>query len=161
MLKVEIVVRVVLAACCLLIVSDGNAISGADSPKTEWTNVSWRDEQTRKPGNISFTPLKLELDGKVVPAESGRLVVRESRRSASAKLIEVAFTRIKTTASKPGAPLVYLTGGPGQSATGLLRFPDFLKMFVGLSQSRDIILLDIRGAGLSSPTSCFTALLNR
>jgi hypothetical protein len=50
----------------------------------------------------------------------GRLVARENRSSPRTNLIELAFVRLKSTAEKPGYPVVYLDGGPGSSAISRL-----------------------------------------
>jgi hypothetical protein len=38
--------------------------------------------------------------------------------------IELAFVRLKSTAEKPGYPVVYPEGGPGSSAINIARVPD-------------------------------------
>src|SRR5687767_10984571 len=70
----------------------------------------------RKEGAIWFEPFKGEVGGQAFDAEFGHLIVRENRRNPKSNLIELVFVRLKSTAAKPGFPVVYLDGGPGSSA---------------------------------------------
>jgi hypothetical protein len=58
-------------------------------------------------------------DGKEVPAELGKLWVRENRNGSSKRLIQIALVRLRSTAERPGSPIVFLAGGPG--VPGILR----------------------------------------
>lgn len=91
--------------------------------------------------------------GDSVPAERGTLHVRESRASRSDHGIELTFIRLKSTASRPGAPIVYLAGGPGGSAQLAAmgkRFPVFMRM----REQADVILFDQRGTYGSTNLLC-------
>ena len=105
----------------------------------------------RKLGDLWFEPFKFAIQGNTVEGELGRLVVKENRQKADSKLIELAFVRLKTTAEKPGYPVVYLDGGPGSSAIGLAQVPDYMRAFQRLREVGDVILLDQRGVGRSKP----------
>ena len=105
----------------------------------------------RKDGDLWYEPLKTQIAGQTVEAELGHLIVRENRRNSKSNLIELAFVRLKSTAEKPGFPVVYLDGGPGSSAIGLARVPDYFKAFQKLRETGDVILLDQRGVGRSKP----------
>ncbi len=107
--------------------------------------------QDRKLGDIWFEPYKFAVDGKTVEAELGRLVVRKNRAKPDSRPIEVAFVRLKSTAEKPGFPVVYLDGGPGSSAISIARVPEYMQIFQKLREVGDVILLDQRGIGLSKP----------
>jgi hypothetical protein len=73
-------------------------------------------------GSLSIKPHVFEAgDGQKVEAELGRLVVPENRRDLQAGEIELAFVRFKSTAARPGPPVVYLAGGPGGSGIGTAR----------------------------------------
>jgi pimeloyl-ACP methyl ester carboxylesterase len=65
--------------------------------------------------------------------------------------IELAFVRLKSTAEKPGYPVVYPDGGPGSSAINIARVPDYMRAFMKLRETGDVILLDQRGIGRSKP----------
>lgn len=86
----------------------------------------------------------------VVPAESGRLRVPENRKDPRSRTIELAFVRFKSTSATPGAPIVYLAGGPGGSGISAAkgsRFP----LFMAMRELGDVIALDQRGTGASTP----------
>jgi pimeloyl-ACP methyl ester carboxylesterase len=109
-------------------------------------------EQTpRKEGDLWFEPYKIQVEEQTVEGELGHLIVRENRKSAKSNLIELAFVRLKSTAEKPGFPVVYLDGGPGSSAIGLARFAEYNRAFQKLREVGDVILLDQRGVGRSKP----------
>ena len=105
----------------------------------------------RKLGDIWFEPFKFTIQGNTIDAELGRLIVRENRQRADSKTIELAFVLLKTTAAKPGYPVVYLDGGPGSSAINLAHVPDYMRAFQRLREVGDVILLDQRGVGRSKP----------
>ena len=86
-----------------------------------------------------------------VEAEACRLFVPENREKSDSNVISLAFVRLKSTSENPGAPLVYLSGGPGQAATPLLFDRDALTMFLPFLELGDVILLDQRGTGRSEP----------
>ena len=86
-----------------------------------------------------------------IEAELGRLVVPERRDDPYGRLIEVAFIRLKSTATAPGAPLMFLAGGPGVSGTDGLRWEYLFPWFAALRTVGDVIALDQRGTGLSIP----------
>jgi pimeloyl-ACP methyl ester carboxylesterase len=110
-------------------------------------------EQTppRKVGDVWFEPFKFAIQGTTVEGELGRLIVKENRQKTDTRLIELAFVRLKSTAAKPGYPVIYLDGGPGSSAIGLANVPDYMRAFQKLREVGDVILLDQRGVGRSKP----------
>ncbi len=105
----------------------------------------------RKLGDLWFEPFKFAIEGNTVEGELGRLVVKENRAKGDSKLIELAFVRLKSTAAKPGYPVIYLDGGPGSSAIGIAQVPDYMRAFQKLREVGDVILLDQRGVGRSRP----------
>jgi pimeloyl-ACP methyl ester carboxylesterase len=105
----------------------------------------------KKDGDLKFEPFTIPFEGQNVTGELGRLVVRENRSNAKTNLIELAFVRLKSTAAKPGFPVVYLDGGPGSSAINIARVPDYMRAFMKLREAGDVILLDQRGVGRSKP----------
>ena len=105
----------------------------------------------KKDGALKFEPFNIRFEGQNVAGELGRLVVRENRSNPKSRLIELAFVRLKSTAEKPGFPVVYLDGGPGSSAINIARVPDYMRAFMKLREVGDVILLDQRGIGRSVP----------
>ena len=86
----------------------------------------------------------------IVPAELGRFRVPENRASGSSRKIELAFVRLPSVAKRPGLPIVWLSGGPGDSGIADLKTP-ILELFLELRRLGDVLVLDQRGTGLSVP----------
>ena len=84
-------------------------------------------------------------------ADLSRLAVPEDRRKPDGRKIELAYALLKSTAAKPGSPIVYLDGGPGGSGIGLYRVEEYKKTFDDLRAAGDVILLSQRGTGFSTP----------
>ena len=113
----------------------------------------------QKAGTLKLKPYSFENEKKEkVDAEFGTLFVPENRSNPESNLIELAFVRFKSSAKKPGAPIVYLAGGPGGSGIGAAkgtRFP----LFMALREIADVIAFDQRGTGYSKPNlGCFDRL---
>ena len=105
-----------------------------------------------KPGDLRFEPATITtLEGTAHPVEIGRLSVPESRDRDSTHLIRLAFYRIRSTAKKPGTPIVFLAGGPGVPGSVMAQIPAYLALFERLRESGDVIVLDQRGTGLTQP----------
>jgi pimeloyl-ACP methyl ester carboxylesterase len=95
-------------------------------------------------------PFVLELaDGTKLPAERGRIMVREDRRDPRSRKIEIGFVRLRSTSAKPGSPIIYLAGGPGGSGVQALRGAR-QPLFLALRGAGDVIALDQRGVGWSN-----------
>jgi pimeloyl-ACP methyl ester carboxylesterase len=105
----------------------------------------------QKSGDLKFEAYALEApDRQKIAAELGKLLVPENRRNSQSRLIELAFVRLKSTAQTPGAPIIYLEGGPGNSGIAAAKGPA-LPLFLALREVGDVILLDQRGVGMSKP----------
>jgi len=101
---------------------------------------------------LSFTPHEFKAeDGTKIAAELGELAVRESRSKPDSRSIRLRFVRFRSTAKKPGAPIVYLAGGPGGSGIDAARGARF-PVFMALREIADVIALDQRGVGRSEPS---------
>ncbi|MGH9837362.1 MAG: alpha/beta fold hydrolase [Blastocatellia bacterium] len=106
----------------------------------------------QKAGDLKLEAYALETpDKQKIAAELGKLLVPENRRNAQSRLIEMAFVRLKSTAQMPGAPIIYLEGGPGNSGIAAAKGPA-LPLFLALREVGDVILLDQRGTGMSKPS---------
>ena len=109
-------------------------------------------EARRSAGQLLIEPYVFKtFDGKEIPADFGRLWVRENRDTESKRLIQLAFVRLKSTATQPGPPIVWLAGGPGVPGIGMARVPVYFRLFERLREVSDVILLDQRGTGMSTP----------
>jgi pimeloyl-ACP methyl ester carboxylesterase len=77
--------------------------------------------------------------------------VPEVRSDPESRTIRLAFVRLQSRAERPAAPLVYLAGGPGGSATWQAEEPRWLANWLPILEVYDVILLDQRGTGASEP----------
>jgi pimeloyl-ACP methyl ester carboxylesterase len=85
-------------------------------------------------------------------AQCGTIEVPENRDAPDGRKITIAFAVLPANTLSPKRdPLVLLPGGPGQAASALLPFASRL---VEVRRTRDIVLVDPRGAGRSSPLDC-------
>jgi pimeloyl-ACP methyl ester carboxylesterase len=90
------------------------------------------------------------VGGRLVEVDEGQLRVPADRAGSSADSLVLRFVRFRSTAAEPGAPIVFLAGGPGDAATRAfgampMEFLDRLRA-VG-----DVIAFDQRGTGTSEP----------
>jgi pimeloyl-ACP methyl ester carboxylesterase len=88
-------------------------------------------------------------DGNMLAAERGTFTVPEDRGDPNSRRIEIGFVRFRSTNPNPGAPIVYLAGGPGGSGVATARGPR-QPVFLALRAVADVIALDQRGVGLSN-----------
>ena len=91
------------------------------------------------------------FDGVETPAELGRLTVPADRADSAGGTIELAFVRLPSTAGRPGSPIVFLAGGPGVPGIVMGQVPPYRSLFERLRAHADVILLDQRGTGRSTP----------
>lgn len=87
--------------------------------------------------------------GAETDAERGFFDVPEDRRDPASRRISLSYVRFRSTAARPGPPIVYLSGGPGGTATGAAAGPRF-PIFMALREVADVIAFDQRGTGLSN-----------
>jgi pimeloyl-ACP methyl ester carboxylesterase len=95
-------------------------------------------------------PIASPWGSPVFRAELGRFRVPENRASGSSREIEIAFVRLPSVSKRPGPPIVWLSGGPGDSGIDDLKTP-ILQLFQELTRLGDVLVLDQRGTGLSIP----------
>lgn len=80
----------------------------------------------------------------------GRLSVPIRHEEPAGDQIELAFIRVPCLGKPTGAPILYLSGGPGDSGTAARNF--YPELWKQLLQTGDLILLDQRGTGMSKPS---------
>lgn len=108
--------------------------------------------QETRPFQLSFEPYTLKtFDGMEHSVDLGRFSVRENRTGRVDHFIQLAFVRLRSTATHPGAPIVFLAGGPGVPGIGMGQIPVYFRLFDRLREVSDVILLDQRGTGMSTP----------
>ena len=99
------------------------------------------------PPSLTVTPYAFKApDGSTIDAELGAFEVPERRANPASRRITLRFVRFRSTAAKPGAPIVYLAGGPGASGIRTAAGPRF-PLFMALRALGDVIALDQRGVG--------------
>lgn len=91
-----------------------------------------------------------------IQADFCRLIVPENRNKPDSNPIELVFARLRSLADQPAAPLVYLAGGPGSSSSHFADDPRTLDGFMPILEVCDVIFLDQRGTGRSSPNLRYT-----
>jgi len=91
------------------------------------------------------------FEGTARSVERGSLLVPEDRARPAGTRIRLGFVRMRATGKSPGAPILFLAGGPGVPATFMVRVPVYDRLFQNLRASGDVILVDQRGCGLSDP----------
>lgn len=101
---------------------------------------------------LSYDSIEFESDdGQVVAAQLGRLELPAYHdEPEKGGTIELQFVRFPATTDSPGAPIVYLAGGPGGSGIRTARWRRF-PLFMALREFADVIAFDQRGTGASSP----------
>jgi pimeloyl-ACP methyl ester carboxylesterase len=102
------------------------------------------------PPALQLRPLMFRLtDGTELETDRGTFSVPEDRDDPASRRIDIGFIRFRSTNPHPGAPIVYLAGGPGGSGVGAANGPR-QPIFLALRAVADVIALDQRGAGMSN-----------
>ena len=100
---------------------------------------------------VQWTPFTYTSSaGESMAADSGRVTVPE-RHGQGGGGIQLAVIRIRSTAARPGAPIIYLAGGPGGSGTAGMR-GDLFPTVDALRAISDVIIYDQRGTGVTQPS---------
>ncbi|WP_315760806.1 alpha/beta fold hydrolase [Sphingomonas sp. Y38-1Y] len=120
-------------------------VASAQPPASPLAEAGGRTAPT-----LRTTPHAFKLrDGSVLAAERGEFEVLERRSDPSSRRIRIGFVRFRSTSSHPGAPIVYLAGGPGGSGIDAAKGPR-QPIFLTLRALGDVIALDQRGVGISN-----------
>jgi pimeloyl-ACP methyl ester carboxylesterase len=106
-------------------------------------------------GPLRTEPFTLRsYDGRERPAERLRLTVpADGRDGRDGRTIDLAFLRLRPAGTATRPPLVFLMGGPGVPASVMAPIPPYFTLFTRLAEGGDVILLDQRGLGESTPVS--------
>ncbi|CAL4869420.1 hypothetical protein MMA231_03712 (plasmid) [Asticcacaulis sp. MM231] len=87
--------------------------------------------------------------GETIEAFRGAFTVPENRAHPNGRQLEVHYVRFPATGTQPGAPIIYLSGGPGGSGIETAKHERF-PLFMAMREFGDVIALDQRGAGASA-----------
>lgn len=105
--------------------------------------------------SLPLADCKLESSDRtlILEAQCARLSVAENRQDSDGKEIELFFAQLPARSREPAAdPVVYLAGGPGQSASE--SFHLIYPVLQLLNRRRPLWVLDQRGTGRSAPLRC-------
>src|SRR5690349_21771277 len=89
---------------------------------------------------IRWEPWSATIENRTITGELGRLRVPQDRAARNGPMVDLAFVRLRATTPTPGAPIIYLAGGPGDSGIGGLRVPQTRLLTDSLLTSGDVIL---------------------
>lgn len=105
-------------------------------------------------GSVVFTPCELEGATRgVLEAECARLAVAENPDAPEGRQVVLQLALVPARSRSPAPdPVVFLAGGPGQSA--LEAFPETAEAFAPVRRDRHVLLVDQRGTGGSNPLTC-------
>lgn len=105
-------------------------------------------------GSVTFEPCDLRSPRSArVEAECARLEVPEDPAAPEGRRITLRLALVPARGSRPQPdPVVFLAGGPGQSA--IEAYPAAHAAFKSLLASRHLLLVEQRGTGESSPLKC-------
>ncbi|HEX5215068.1 MAG TPA: alpha/beta fold hydrolase [Vicinamibacterales bacterium] len=82
----------------------------------------------------------------------GSIRVPEDRSSARDRQIDISFEVLAATGPRRAEPVFALSGGPGDASTGLRGA--VARAWSAVRDRRDVVLVDQRGTGRSSPLHC-------
>jgi len=105
-------------------------------------------------GDEAWAPFVIRAyDGREAQGQIRTVAVPEHRGARGSRWIRVAVVRLPRNASAraDASPIVFLSGGPGIPATALARVPVYFDLFETLRSAGDVLLIDQRGSGMSSP----------
>jgi len=137
--------QVVRALVCAALALPGGLAVAAQEPSAVTTTY----------GSLTFSPCTLAQSGQAqtVAARCATLRVPENRSLAGGRQIDLAIAWVPSAAKNPAPdPVVFLAGGPGQSA--LQAFPTVHHAFRDVLRQRSVLLVDQRGTGRSRPLEC-------
>jgi pimeloyl-ACP methyl ester carboxylesterase len=104
-----------------------------------------------------FTLENCHVDGVKAQVKCGQLQVPENYSKGDSKKISINFVVLPAIDNSDNkTPLMFLAGGPGQAAAELSA--SLRRVFNEVRKTRDLILVDQRGTGQSSPLQCEDAI---
>lgn len=106
---------------------------------------------TATASNLNMEPCHIK--GLAEQVECGFLTVPENYAEANGRTLDIHVVRLPAVATAAEKdPLLFLAGGPGQAATELVG--GIGRIFSDVRQTRDLLFIDQRGTGKSSPLAC-------
>ena len=100
---------------------------------------------------VLLSPCKFE--GVQGPAQCGTYSVWENRLTQKGRKIDLSVIVLSALQpSRKPDPFFFLAGGPGDAPS--FNVPFFSRVFANVRQSRDLVLVDLRGTGRSHALTC-------
>ncbi len=103
-------------------------------------------------GSLVFTPCTIGDPAARASAQCASLTVPENRADPSSRAISLAVAWLPASAKADRAPVFLIAGGPGLSARDT--YAGVAQSLPELHEHHDLILVDQRGIGGSSPLNC-------
>lgn len=105
-------------------------------------------------GNIDFRECLIEASGSQRKAQCAWFPVHENPGAAESERINLFVARLpaRRQTKTPLAPMLFISGGPGQGASQSFLHAD--RDYAPIAKLRDIYLIDQRGTGYSNPLTC-------
>lgn len=135
-------VRLLVSLCSMLL------IAGCEkqSSTTATLQTPLHEDNCRTADDDWYFPI-------VKGQQCGVIAVRENPADNNSRMIDLHVLRLPAVTLRAAAdPLMIISGGPGQSAIKLAK--DFPWLFADVRKQRDLIFVDQRGTGKSSPLEC-------
>jgi pimeloyl-ACP methyl ester carboxylesterase len=88
--------------------------------------------------------------GELIAADTTSISLPERTDRPAGARVRLPVMRLRSSSATPGAPLVFVAGGPGESGLVTAR-GELFPYLAALRQIGDVILYDQRGTGLASP----------
>jgi pimeloyl-ACP methyl ester carboxylesterase len=142
----SVIRRVAVLLLCLFVLP--LEACGSAQNQREAIGAATPAPRTRNP---TLTPRDCGVDGLAVPVDCSWLTVPMNRRDHDGEKVRLAVAVIRSLEPKPASdPIVFLEGGPGADniAANLAKLAQPRDLFL---QSRDVVVFDQRGTGMSEP----------
>ncbi len=110
----------------------------------------------QKADKLEWTPFIFTTDsGESTDAERAVIVVPERHGKSGGATIKLPLIRFRTKATHPGAPVVYIAGGPGGSGLVSGKRDLYFPAAMAFWETADVIFYDQRGTGTAEPSLNF------
>lgn len=102
---------------------------------------------------LEWTAMTFTTDaGETTDAERAVITVPERHANPSGASIKLPLIRFRSKAVRPGPPIVYLAGGPGNSGLSAAKRDQYFPGAMALREIADVIFFDQRGTGAAEPS---------
>jgi pimeloyl-ACP methyl ester carboxylesterase len=99
---------------------------------------------------LAWETTAIKVGAESIAAERAWLDVPERHDRPDGARLRLPILRLRATSPTPGAPILWLAGGPGES--GIARVTNTYRLFALLRAHGDVIAFDQRGTGAAEPS---------